>query len=96
MSQRSFLTGTSLSINTKHNLLYQYKVFTTSLTSLHSINTNTTRLHTIIDSDRIIVLDSGVIAEFDSPGNLLSKEGGDFKSLWDRHQKSHEGDQAIY
>jgi ABC-type multidrug transport system fused ATPase/permease subunit len=47
------------------------------------------RLHTIIDSDRIMVLDSGVMSEFDHPEALLQKEGGAFRSLWERHQKSH-------
>jgi ABC-type multidrug transport system fused ATPase/permease subunit len=49
------------------------------------------RLHTIMDSDRIIVLDSGFISEIGSPSDLLATQGGDFRSLWDRHQKSHEG-----
>ncbi|XP_065826757.1 multidrug resistance-associated protein 1-like [Oscarella lobularis] len=33
------------------------------------------RINTIMDSDRIIVLDKGQIVEFDSPANLLSKRG---------------------
>lgn len=54
------------------------------------------RLHTIIDSDRIIVLDSGVMSEFGTPSDLLGNEGGSFQSLWDRHQKSHEGDEIEF
>ena len=49
------------------------------------------RLNTIIDSDRIMVMDAGLLAEIGSPVELLANEGGPFKSLWDRHQKSHEG-----
>lgn len=33
------------------------------------------RLNTIMDYDRVLVLDSGSIAEFDSPSNLLSRNG---------------------
>jgi ABC-type multidrug transport system fused ATPase/permease subunit len=44
------------------------------------------RLHTIIDSDRVMVLDAGVIAEIDKPEALLSRQNSLFRSLWDRHQ----------
>lgn len=43
------------------------------------------RLNTIIDSDKILVMDAGVAAEFGSPSELLNKETGIFKSLWERH-----------
>lgn len=33
------------------------------------------RLHSIMDSSRVMVLDAGKIVEFDSPSNLLSKQG---------------------
>ena len=48
------------------------------------------RLHTIIDSDRIVVLEQGNLAEFDSPKALLSKSGDDaiFKGLWQKHNDS--------
>ena len=39
------------------------------------------RLHTIIDSSRILVLDQGRVAEFDAPDVLLSRKGGLFHSL---------------
>ncbi|GJJ15111.1 hypothetical protein Clacol_009386 [Clathrus columnatus] len=41
------------------------------------------RLNTIMDADKIIVLDSGNMVEFDSPANLLKKSDGYFKSLVD-------------
>lgn len=39
------------------------------------------RLNTVIDSDKILVLDQGRVVEFDSPQNLLEKEGGHFWKL---------------
>jgi ABC-type multidrug transport system fused ATPase/permease subunit len=47
------------------------------------------RLHTIIDSDRVIVLDNGILAEFDKPDILLGNNDGIFKSLWDKHSATH-------
>ncbi|KAI0065635.1 metal resistance protein YCF1 [Artomyces pyxidatus] len=39
------------------------------------------RLNTIMDSDRVLVLDAGTIAEFDSPAELLAKPNSAFRSL---------------
>ena len=43
------------------------------------------RLHTIVDSGRILVMDAGLVGEYDEPATLMKKEGGQFKALWDRH-----------
>lgn len=39
------------------------------------------RLETIMDSDKILVLDAGEVVEFDSPDALLAKPNGIFQSL---------------
>lgn len=39
------------------------------------------RLHTIMDSDRILVIDDGQIVEYDRPCELLAKENGAFRCL---------------
>lgn len=41
------------------------------------------RLRTIVNYDRILVMDRGNIAEFDSPKNLYYKEDGIFRSMCD-------------
>ncbi|EJD49833.1 P-loop containing nucleoside triphosphate hydrolase protein [Auricularia subglabra TFB-10046 SS5] len=42
------------------------------------------RLHTIIRCDRIMVLDAGRIVEFDTPLNLIEKDGGIFRRMCEK------------
>ena len=45
------------------------------------------RLDTIIDSDRIIIMNKGKLEEYDKPNLLLNSPGkySLFKELWERH-----------
>lgn len=45
------------------------------------------RVNTIIDYDRVLVLDNGRVVEFDKPQQLLQKEGGYFWKLF--HEPNH-------
>jgi ATP-binding cassette subfamily C (CFTR/MRP) protein 1 len=47
------------------------------------------RLNTILDSDRILVLDDGKIVEFDTPDKLRKKQDGIFKSLVEKNRSSN-------
>ncbi|KAL3794688.1 hypothetical protein ACHAW5_009753 [Stephanodiscus triporus] len=47
------------------------------------------RLHTIMDSDRVLVLDDGKVAEFDSPSVLISR-GGIFASMVDKSKNAND------
>jgi len=46
------------------------------------------RLHTIMDSDRVIVMENGVVAENDDPDELLKKDMGMFTALVEQTGKS--------
>ena len=47
------------------------------------------RLHTILDSDLVLVLDDGNVLEFDAPKVLLAKDGSAFKALVDSAKLKH-------
>jgi ABC-type multidrug transport system fused ATPase/permease subunit len=48
------------------------------------------RLNTVIDYDKILVLDAGRVMEFDSPYNLLSKPHSEFAQLCAETGESNE------
>ncbi|KDQ16441.1 hypothetical protein BOTBODRAFT_186495 [Botryobasidium botryosum FD-172 SS1] len=39
------------------------------------------RIRTVVDYDRLIIMDKGTIVEFDTPSNLIAKEGGLFREM---------------
>ena len=47
------------------------------------------RLHTIMESDKIFVLDKGTLVEEDTPKKLIAKSDGIFSGMWMQHQLSH-------
>ena len=47
------------------------------------------RLNTVIDSDRILVMDNGTVAEFGSSAELLAMPQGIFFGLWKQFETSH-------
>ena len=49
------------------------------------------RINTVVDSNRIMVLDAGELIEFDTPQNLLASDNGAFKHLFDRAAESRQG-----
>ncbi|RHY96513.1 hypothetical protein DYB35_002745 [Aphanomyces astaci] len=53
------------------------------------------RLHTILDSDRVLVLDEGKVVEFDSPKTLRSIPNGYFAALVDGHSAVGNGVQVL-
>jgi ATP-binding cassette subfamily C (CFTR/MRP) protein 1 len=46
------------------------------------------RLNTIMDSDRVLVLDAGKVAEFDTPKNLLMIKNGIFRAMVEKNRSS--------
>lgn len=42
------------------------------------------RLHTVMDSDRVLVMDAGKMVEFDHPHELLKNETGHLRQLVDQ------------
>jgi ABC-type multidrug transport system fused ATPase/permease subunit len=46
------------------------------------------KLHTILDFDKVALIEKGQVVEFDTPRALLSREGSAFKALFDSFHNS--------
>ncbi|KAF7977572.1 hypothetical protein HWV62_3150, partial [Athelia sp. TMB] len=85
---RAIVRGSKLLILDEATSAIDYKTDSVIQTSLRNelgsdvtLITVAHRLQTIMDADRIMVLDAGRIAEFDSPAELLKNEKGRLRSL---------------
>jgi len=47
------------------------------------------RLNTIMDSDKVLVMDNGTVGEFDTPARLLADDRSMFYSLVTNWENSH-------
>lgn len=61
--------------NLLNNCINKYLSFSTLITISHKIDS-------ILNYDKIIVIDKGNIVEFDTPNNLISKEDGLFRKYY--------------
>jgi ATP-binding cassette subfamily C (CFTR/MRP) protein 1 len=48
----------------------------------HTVIAVAHRLGSVIDFDKVAVLDNGHMVEFDTPKKLMEREGGVFRGLW--------------
>ncbi|KAH9028060.1 hypothetical protein EDB83DRAFT_1910199 [Lactarius deliciosus] len=87
---RAIVRGSKLLILDEATSAIDYKTDTIIQTSLRNelkgdvtLITVAHRLQTIIDADKVMVLDAGRIVEFDTPSELLKLEKGRFRSLVD-------------
>ncbi|KAF8956519.1 multidrug resistance-associated ABC transporter [Flammula alnicola] len=87
---RAMVRGSKLLILDEATSAIDYKTDAVIQTTLrHKLNVDVTvitiahRLQTIMDADRIMVLDEGRIAEFDTPKSLLQRDDSMFKALVD-------------
>ncbi|KZP30629.1 multidrug resistance-associated ABC transporter [Athelia psychrophila] len=87
---RAIVRGSKLLILDEATSAIDYKTDSVIQASLrHELGSDVTlitvahRLQTIMDADRIMVLDAGRIAEFDSPAQLLRNEKGRLRALVD-------------
>ncbi|XP_046853330.1 ATP-binding cassette sub-family C member 5-like isoform X2 [Xenia sp. Carnegie-2017] len=53
------------------------------------------RLNTVMDSDKIMVMEQGQIVEFDKPSTLLANKDSIFSSLVAATEKSHENERTL-
>ncbi|KAI9434157.1 hypothetical protein H4582DRAFT_2081171 [Lactarius indigo] len=87
---RAIVRGSKLLILDEATSAIDHKTDTIIQTSLRTelkgdvtLITVAHRLRTIIDADKVMVLDAGRIVEFDKPSELLKMENGRFRSLVD-------------
>jgi len=87
---RAIVRGSKLLVLDEATSAIDYKTDEVIQSSLrHELNTDVSlitvahRLQTIMDADKIMVLDAGRIIEFDSPAELLKNESGMLRALVD-------------
>ena len=72
--QKSLLDEATAAVDVETDALLQ-TTLRSSMFGSRTVITIAHRINTILDSDRILVLDHGQVAEYDSPSALVRKKG---------------------